>query len=172
MINYDLRKIKAICLDVDGVLSEEVIRADDDGRLLRSTNTKDGYAIHLAAKSGLLISIISGAYEQSIRLRYEAVGIKDIRLGCADKTIDMQHFLNEHGLKADEVLYMGDDIPDYRVMRMVGVPCCPADAASEIRDISLYVSHRKGGQGCVRDVLEQVLRAQGKWMADENAFGW
>jgi 3-deoxy-D-manno-octulosonate 8-phosphate phosphatase (KDO 8-P phosphatase) len=84
----------------------------------------------------------------------------------------MQTLLDKYGLKHDEVLYMGDDIPDYRVMQQIGLPCCPRDAAPEIRDISLYISHFDGGQGCVRDVTEQVLKAQGKWMADEKAFSW
>ena len=172
MINFDLTQIKALVFDVDGVLSAETIQTSDDGVLLRSVNTKDGYALRLAVTEGLHVAIITGAREQAIRRRYEGLGIFDVFLGSSVKTEVMQKFLDKYGLSADEVLYMGDDIPDYEVMRQVGLPCCPCDAAPEIRDISLYVSHRSGGQGCVRDVIEQVLKAQGKWMANKDAFSW
>lgn len=172
MINYDLTQIKALVFDVDGVLSSETIQTSDDGVLLRSVNTKDGYALRLAVTEGLHVAIITGAREQAIRRRYEGLGIFDVFLGSSVKTEVMQKFLGKYGLSADEVLYMGDDIPDYEVMRQVGLPCCPCDAAPEIRDISLYVSHRSGGQGCARDVIEQVLKAQGKWMANKDAFSW
>ena len=172
MINYDLTKIKALVFDVDGVLSSETITVDLDGELLRSTNVKDGYALHLAVKLGLHIAIITGAFEESIVNRYKGVGIEDIYLGSGLKKDVFQQFLEKYKLSTDEVLYMGDDIPDYEVMQQVGVPCCPRDAAPEIREISLYISHRDGGKGCVRDVIEQVLKAQGKWMADDRAFMW
>ena len=172
MINYDLTKIRALVFDVDGVLSQETIGATSGGELLRSTNTKDGYALRLASMSGLHVAIISGGNEESIRLRYERIGIKDIFLGSSVKTEKLKMLLEKYSLAADEVLYMGDDIPDYKVMKAVGLPCCPRDAAPEIREISVYVSHKDGGQGCVRDVTEQVLKAQGKWMADEKAFSW
>ncbi len=172
MINYDLRKIKALVFDVDGVLSMETIFTNTQGELLRSINTKDGYAIRLASMSGLHVAIISGGNEESIRLRYEKIGVEDIFLGSSVKTEKLGQLLEKYNLTADEVLYMGDDIPDYKVMKAVGLPCCPRDAAPEVRDISIYVSHKDGGQGCVRDVIEQVLKAQGKWMADEKAFSW
>ena len=172
MINYDLTQIKALVFDVDGVLSAETIQTGDDGVLMRSVNTKDGYALRLAMTEGLHVAIITGAYEEAIRRRYEGLGISDVFLGSSVKTEVMQKFLEKYGLSADEVLYMGDDIPDYEVMKQVGLPCCPADAAPEIRDISLYVSHRSGGMGCARDVIEQVLKAQSKWMANKEAFSW
>ena len=172
MINYDLIKIRALVFDVDGVLSQETIGATSQGELLRSTNTKDGYALRLASMSGLHVAIISGGNEESIRLRYGRIGVKDIFLGCSVKTEKLKMLLDKYDLTADEVLYMGDDIPDYKVMKAVGLPCCPRDAAPEIREISVYVSHKDGGRGCVRDVTEQVLKAQGKWMADEKAFSW
>ena len=172
MINYDLTKIKALVFDVDGVLSMETIQTDAQGTLLRSTNTKDGYALRLAAMSGLHVAIITGACEQSILMRYKAIGVEDVLLGSSVKTEKLKGLLVKYSLSPDEVLYMGDDIPDYMIMKQVGLPCCPRDAAPEIRDISLYVSHRDGGKGCVRDVLEQVLKARGKWMADEKAFSW
>ncbi|MBQ9171061.1 MAG: HAD-IIIA family hydrolase [Bacteroidaceae bacterium] len=172
MVNYDLKKIKALVFDVDGVLSMETIFTNTQGELLRSINTKDGYAIRLASMSGLHVAIISGGNEESIRLRYEKIGVEDIFLGSSVKTEKLGQLLEKYNLTADEVLYMGDDIPDYEVMKQVGLPCCPRDATPEVRDISIYVSHKDGGRGCVRDVIEQVLKAQGKWMADEKAFSW
>ncbi len=172
MINYDLTKIRALVFDVDGVLSAETIQMNDEGVLMRSLNTKDGYALRLAVNEGLHVAIITGAHEEAIRRRYEALCIEDVFLGSAVKTVALRRLLEKYELSADEVLYMGDDIPDYEVMRQVGLPCCPADAAPEIRDISTYVSHKDGGLGCVRDVVEQVLKAQGKWMASADAFSW
>ena len=170
MINYDLKKIKALVFDVDGVLSAETIQMNDEGVLMRSMNTKDGYALRLAVTQGLHVAIITGAREEAIRRRYEGLNIHDIFLGSSVKTDSLHQLLDKYNLTAEEVLYMGDDIPDYGVMKRVGLPCCPRDAAPEIREISLYVSHRDGGQGCARDVIEQVLKAQGKWMADAEAF--
>ena len=172
MINYDLTKIKALVFDVDGVLSAETIQMNDEGVLMRSVNTKDGYALRLAVTAGLHVAIITGAREEAIRRRYEGLRIHDVFLGSSVKTDNLKVLLEKYNLSADEVLYMGDDIPDYKIMQQVGLPCCPADAAPEIREISRYVSHRNGGSGCVRDVIEQVLKAQGKWMADADAFSW
>ena len=172
MINYDLKKIKALVFDVDGVLSSETIQTNDTGELLRSVNTKDGYALRLAVTEGLHVAIITGAREEAVRRRYERLHIPDIFLGSSVKTEKLKMLLAKYNLTADEVLYMGDDIPDYEVMKAVGLPCCPRDAAPEIRDISIYVSHKDGGRGCVRDVTEQVLKAQGKWMANADAFSW
>lgn len=172
MINYDLKKIKAVVFDVDGVLSCETILLHPSGEPMRSVNIKDGYAIQFAMKVGLLVAIITGGNTASVRKRCEGLGVKDIYMGASIKTKEYELFKSKYGLKDDEVLYMGDDIPDYEVMQRCGVPCCPADAAPEVKAVSLYISHRKGGYGCVRDVIEQVLRAQGKWMSDEKAFGW
>lgn len=172
MINYDLTKIKALVFDVDGVLSAETIQTNNEGVLMRSVNTKDGYALRLAVTEGLHVAIITGAREEAIRRRYNGLQIQDVFLGSSIKTEKLQLLLEKYNLTRDEVLYMGDDIPDYEVMKQVGLPCCPADAVPEIRDISLYVSHRCGGCGCVRDVVEQVLKAQGKWMANKDAFSW
>ncbi|MBO7119986.1 MAG: HAD hydrolase family protein [Bacteroidaceae bacterium] len=172
MINYDLTKIKALVFDVDGVLSASTINVDTNGDFLRTTNVKDGYALHLAAKQGLIVAIITGGGEESIALRYGRIGMEDIYLSSSNKTERLQMLLEKYNLAREEVLYMGDDIPDYNVMKQVGLPCCPRDAAPEIRDISLYISHLDGGKGCVRDVIEQVMKAQKKWMADEKAFCW
>jgi len=172
MIDYDLTKIRALVFDIDGVLSRQDILLSSTGELLRTVNVKDGYALQLAVKSGLTVAIITGGNTPSTRVRYEALGIKEIMEGQAIKIKAYADFTARNGLDDSEVLYMGDDIPDYEVMRLCGLPCCPADAASEIREISTYVSPVPGGYGCVRDVLEQVMRAQGKWMSDATAFGW
>jgi 3-deoxy-D-manno-octulosonate 8-phosphate phosphatase (KDO 8-P phosphatase) len=172
MINYDLNKIRAIIFDIDGVLSAETINLDADGVPLRTVNIKDGYAIQLAMKLGLRIAILTGARVDSVRVRYEGLGVEDIYIGCAVKIETYDRFLAKYGLSDDEVMYMGDDIPDLEVMRRAGCPVCPKDACPEIKDVSVYISDRKGGYGCGRDVIEQTLRAQGKWVMNAKAFGW
>ena len=172
MINYDLSKIKAIIFDIDGVLSAETINLSADGVPLRTVNIKDGYAIQLAVKHGLRIAILTGANVPSIRVRYEGLGVNDIYLGCAVKIATYEEFLRKYGLTDDEIMYMGDDIPDLEIMRRVGCPVCPKDACPEIKEVSVYVSQLKGVYGCGRDFIEQVLRAQYKWVMNAKAFGW
>jgi 3-deoxy-D-manno-octulosonate 8-phosphate phosphatase (KDO 8-P phosphatase) len=172
MINYDLTKIRAIIFDLDGVLSASTISLGVDGSPLRTVNIKDGYAIQLAMKMGLRIAILSGCKIEAVRHRYEGLGMEDIFLGAAVKIQIYEQFLQKYGLKDEEVMFMGDDIPDLEVMRRVGCPVCPADACPEIKSVSLYVSQQKGGYGCGRDVIEQTLKAQDKWLSDERAFGW
>lgn len=172
MINYDLMKIRAIIFDVDGVLSQETINLPADGVPNRTVNIKDGYAIQLAMKLGLRIVIMTGANVESIRVRYAGLGLEDIYMGCSVKIDTYEDFLRKYQLADGEVMYMGDDIPDLEVMRRVGCPVCPKDACSEVREASIYVSDRNGGQGCARDVIEQTLRAQGLWLKDRHAFGW
>ena len=172
MINYDLSKIRAIIFDLDGVLSASTISLGVDGSPLRTVNIKDGYAIQLAMKMGLRIAVLSGCTIEAVRHRYEGLGMEDIFLGAAVKIQIYEQFLQKYGLKDEEVMFMGDDIPDLEVMRRVGCPVCPADACPEIKSVSLYVSQQKGGYGCGRDVIEQTLKAQDKWLSDERAFGW
>lgn len=172
MINYDLSKIKTVVFDVDGVLSRQTITLSSTGEPLRTVNIKDGYAIQLAQKVGLRIAILTGGNTEAIRKRYAGLGVEDIFMGCAVKVKTYEEFLQKYGIKHEEVIYVGDDIPDYEVMRLCGCPCCPADACSDIKDISLYISSRNGGDGVGRDVVEQVLRAKGKWLSDAKAFGW
>lgn len=172
MINYDLKKIKALAFDVDGVLSRQTIVLHPSGEPMRTVNIKDGYAIQLAVKMGLHVAIITGGRSEAVRKRYEGLGVPDVYLGCAVKITTYDAFLEKYGLRDEEVLYMGDDIPDYEVLARCGCPCCPSDATPEIRSVSLYISHYAGGEGCGRDVIEQVLRAQHKWMSDRKAFGW
>lgn len=172
MINYELNKIKAVLFDVDGVLSRETITLSHEGEPLRTVNIKDGYAIQLAQKLGLRVGIITGGKTEAVRVRYANLGVEDIFMGCGVKIHVYRDFMGKYQLKDEEVIFVGDDIPDYEVMRACGCPCCPADACSDVKSISRYVSSRKGGEGVGRDVLEQVLRAQGKWLSDERAFGW
>ncbi len=172
MINYDLRKIRCIAFDVDGVLSAQTITLASDGEPLRTVNIKDGYAIQLAVKMGLHIAVITGGNTRAVRIRYEGLGVKDIFMGSAVKLTAYEALLAKHQLSDEEVMFMGDDIPDLEVMRRVGCPVCPSDACQEVREASIYVSNMPGGHGCARDVVEQVLRAQGLWMRDATAFGW
>lgn len=173
-INYDLKKIKALLFDVDGVLSANVIPMSIEGEPMRTVNIKDGYSIHLAAKQGLLLGIITGGKTEAVRKRFVSLGIstEDIYLGSSVKIHDYRDFCARHGLKDEEILYVGDDIPDLEVMRICGLPCCPKDAAAEVKAISRYISHIEGGYGCGRDIVEQVLKVKGLWMSDEKAFGW
>jgi 3-deoxy-D-manno-octulosonate 8-phosphate phosphatase (KDO 8-P phosphatase) len=166
-----LTRVKAFLFDVDGVLTDGSVTLMPDGEQVRIMNIKDGYALQLAAKKGYKIAIISGARSEMVRMRLNKLGIADVYLGIASKVDTYKEFLEIHELTADEILYMGDDIPDYEVMKRVGIPTCPKDSVQEIKDISLYVSHQKGGKGAVRDVIEQVMKVQGKWK-DHDGFVW
>ena len=170
-INYDLTRIKAFVFDVDGVLSREVIPLSPDGDPMRTVNIKDGYALQLAVKKGYHVAIITGAYTEAVRVRFSRLGITHIYLKSAIKIRDYQDFLSKTGVQPEEVMYAGDDIPDYEVMKLAGLPVAPADAAPEIKQIAKYISSRKGGEGVARDVIEQTIKAQGHWMGQE-AFGW
>lgn len=172
MIDYDLTRIKALFFDVDGVLSAETILLHPNGEPMRTVNIKDGYALQLAVKCGLHVAIITGGKTEAVRERYKGLGVQDICLGAAVKTKEYHELMQKYDLKPEEVLYMGDDIPDYEVMQRCGCPCAPVDAAPEIKALAVYISHLKGGYGCGRDVIEQVLKAQGLWLKDEKAFGW
>ena len=172
MINYDLKKIKALVFDVDGVLSRETISVATTGEPMRTANIKDGYALQLAVKCGLHVAIITGARNEAVKVRYKGLGINDIYTGASVKKECLEELMLMYELAPEEILYMGDDIPDYEVMQICGLPVCPADAAVEIKQLSKYISSVRGGEGCVRDVVEQVLRAQGKWMEEGLAYAW
>ena len=164
--NYkeSLAQISTFIFDVDGVLTDGSIQISTNGELLRTMDIKDGFAMKHAMEKGLTICVISGGKNEGVRHRLKGLGITDIYLGCPDKVGQMEEFFDIYDIKPEEVLYMGDDIPDLYPMKKVGLPCCPQDAAAEIKDISRYISHRKGGKGCVRDVIEQVMKVQGKWI--------
>lgn len=172
MINYDLKRIRAIFFDIDGVLSAETISLATDGEPLRTVNIKDGYAIQLAVKLGLRIGIITGAYTEAVRLRYERLGVEDVFTGCSVKIRTYEDLKRKYHLSDAEIMYVGDDIPDLEVLRKAGCPVCPRDACTEVKEACVYISDRNGGYGVGRDVIEQTLRAQGKWVMNEQAFGW
>lgn len=170
-INYDLTRIRGLAFDVDGVLSCDTIPLHPGGEPMRTVSVKDGYALQLAVKQGLRIAIITGGRTEAVRQRYAGLGIEDIYMGSSVKIHNYRDFRDRHGLCDDEILYMGDDIPDLEVMSVCGLPCCPRDAVADVKAVSAYISGYDGGRGCGRDVLEQVLKAQGKWMVGD-AFGW
>ncbi|MFH2143004.1 MAG: 3-deoxy-D-manno-octulosonate 8-phosphate phosphatase [Bacteroidota bacterium] len=172
MTNFkeDLKKVKAFAFDVDGVLSGNILLGNN-GEQVRTMNMKDGYAIQLAVKKGFPVAIITGAFCESIRTRFNNLGVKNIYIGSSDKKIDFIDFYTKNKIDPQNILYMGDDIPDFEIMKITGIPTCPCNAAEDIKNISKYISGIKGGDGCVRDVLEQVMRAQGKWF-DKDAFTW
>ena len=167
--DFDLSRIKAFAFDVDGVLSPDTIPLHPSGEPMRIVNIKDGYALQFAAKMGYPIAIITGGRTEAVRKRFEGLGLNHVYMGAAVKIEIFKKWLDECGLRPDEVMYMGDDIPDYEVMQIAGLPACPADAAPEIKQIARYISPFGGGQGCGRDIIEQILRTQGKWMSDKTA---
>lgn len=170
--NYNLSLIKAFVFDVDGVLSPSTVPVYSNGEPCRMMNVKDGYAIQLAMKLGYKVAIITGAKSDLIKVRYNALGVKDVFIGVENKITVYNQWVAENNLAQESVAYMGDDIPDYKVMQTAGFACCPTDAAIDIQRIARYISPYKGGEGCVRDVMEQTLRAQGAWMMDEHAYKW
>lgn len=173
MSNYksQLKKINTFIFDYDGVLTDGTVVLQTDGEALRTANVKDGYALQLAIKLGYNVAIITGGYSESMRKRFEGLNIQDFFMGISNKLEVLNSYLEKKGLKTEHVLYMGDDIPDFEAMKSVGIACCPADASPEIKGISHYISIKEGGRGCVRDILEQTMRVQGKWMT-KDGFTW
>lgn len=157
-----LKNVKAFVFDIDGVFSKQLYLTPEGG-FLRTMNVKDGFAVKLATELKYPIGIITGGKEISIVERFKALGLTDFYLNSHQKADDLKDFIYKYDLDPAEILYMGDDLPDYEPMQMVGVPTCPADAVEEIKQIAYYISDRKGGDACVRDVIEQVLRVQGNW---------
>ncbi|MDV7188374.1 HAD-IIIA family hydrolase [Lutibacter sp. TH_r2] len=164
-----LPKITTFMFDVDGVLTNGLVHISSTGELTRLMNTKDGYALKTALLAGYNICIISGGNNEGVRKRLENLGIKDIYLGAHAKIELFNDYIKKNNINPSEILYMGDDIPDYPVMKLAGLASCPKDAVAEIQEISNYISQKKGGMGCVRDVIEQVLKVQGKWDGQYNA---
>jgi 3-deoxy-D-manno-octulosonate 8-phosphate phosphatase (KDO 8-P phosphatase) len=173
MTNFkeDLVRVKAFVFDIDGVLSLQTIGLNAFGVPNRTINLRDGYALQLAVKKGYYIGVISGCSSKEYLKRLRLLGIKDIYLNSRSKIEHFRHFLRKHDLNKSDVLFMGDDIPDFEVMKEAGIAVCPVDADSEIKQVSAYISDRKGGEGCVRDVIEQVMRLHDKWMGND-AFDW
>lgn len=163
--------VKAFVFDVDGVFTNGSVLLHPSGAFIRMMNIKDGYAVQHAVKMGFAVGIITGGRSRMVKKRFAYLGVKDIYMGSSSKKEAFEDFLNKHGLKPGDALYMGDDLPDYEVMKMAGLPVCPADAAEEIKQLSMYISPVRGGEGCVRDVIEQVMKIHGRWMND-FAFVW
>ena len=161
--------ISTFIFDVDGVLTDGTIQVLENGDMIRNMNIKDGYALKTAVDAGYKVCIISGGSSEGVRIRLKRLGLTDVYLGAHNKIHQFEEIISKYQLKTDEILYMGDDIPDYPVMKLVGLACSPKDAAPEIQSISHYISQKKGGKGCARDVIEQVLKVQGKWGGEFNA---
>lgn len=159
----DIARVRAIVLDVDGVLTDGGIIVTPDGDFVRKYHAKDGYALSLAMKKGYTVAIITGGRGQSMKVRFDMLGIEHVYMSCFEKLKALKELCDILKLSPEEILYMGDDIPDIEPMMHVGMPVCPADAATEVVNVSRYVSQFRGGEGCVRDVIEQVLRARGDW---------
>lgn len=159
----DVARVEAVVFDVDGVLTDGSITPTPDGDFIRRYYAKDGYAMAYALREGLKICIISGGRGKMLENRMRLLGVTRMYLDCMDKEQAMGEFFKDYDINPENVIYMGDDIPDLECMRMVGIPVCPADAAMEVIEASRYVSEYDGGRGAARDILEQVLRAQGRW---------
>ena len=158
-----LNDITTFIFDVDGVLTDSSVHISDTGEMLRIMNIRDGYAMKAALESGYNVCIISGGKNEGVRIRLRNLGIHDIHLGSSNKVETFKEYIDLYGIKPENVLYMGDDIPDYHVMKLVGLATCPQDAVAEIKAISNYISHKNGGKGAVREIIEQVMKVQGKW---------
>jgi 3-deoxy-D-manno-octulosonate 8-phosphate phosphatase (KDO 8-P phosphatase) len=160
------KSIKTFVFDVDGVLTDGTLLILSDGQMARQMNIKDGYALQLAVKKGYRVVIISGGTSDAVQERLKRLGVKDCFLKIDNKQEKLLEYISQHQLNRDEILFMGDDIPDYVPMQLTGLPCCPADAVAEIKQISLYISPVAGGKGCARDVIEKVLKLNGHWDVD------
>jgi len=160
------KKISCFAFDVDGVLTDGSLLVLDDGQMVRRMNIKDGYALQLAVKKGYKLLIISGGMSEAVRSRLNKLGIEDVFLKVDNKLATLEAYRKDKKLELHEILFMGDDIPDYEVMKQVGIASCPSDAAPEIKSISQYISIYKGGEGCARDVIEKVMKVRGDWSID------
>lgn len=162
------KTVKTFVFDVDGVLTDGTLLILEDGQMARRMNIKDGYALQLAIKKGYRVVIISGGTSEAVKERLARLGVKDCFVKIDDKKAKLIEYVAQHKLVWEEILFMGDDIPDYIPMQLTGLPCCPADAAPEIKRICRYISPVEGGRGCARDVIEKVLKLNGHWDLDTN----
>lgn len=165
----ELKNITTFIFDVDGVLTDGTIQVTTSGEMYRTMHTKDGYALKTAVDKGYNICIISGGSNEGVRLRLAGLGIEDIHLGAHNKIEAFEAYLQKKQITKEQVLYMGDDLPDLPVMQLVGLATCPQDAVNEIKSMAHYVSHKAGGKGAVRDVIEQVLKVNNDWQGNHNA---
>ena len=160
------KPIKTFVFDVDGVLTDSNLLILANGQMARQMNIKDGYALQLAIKKGYRVVVISGGTSEAVKERLNRLGVTDVFLPVENKKEKLLEYAELHQLKWEEVLFMGDDMPDFVSMQLTGLPCCPADAVPEIKQISKYISPVEGGQGCARDVIEKVLKLNGHWDTD------
>ena len=158
-----MNNITTFIFDVDGVLTDGTVHVSQTGEMLREMNIKDGFAMKAALETGYNVCIISGGSNDGVRIRLRNLGITDIHLGSPDKVATFKEYVELYNIKPEQVLYMGDDIPDYHVMQLVGLPTCPQDSSPEIKTISKYISHKNGGKGAAREVIEQVMKVHEKW---------
>ena len=159
----DIARVRVIVLDVDGVMTDGGIIVTPEGEFIRKFHAKDGYALSYAMKRGYHVAIITGGRGRSLTVRFEMLGVEHVYTNCFHKIDALHELMQKLDVQAEEILYMGDYIPDIEPMLHVGMPVCPADAATEVVEVSRYVSQFKGGEWCVRDVVEQVMRARGDW---------
>jgi len=159
-------RITTFVFDVDGVLTDGTLFVFDNGEQVRRMSIKDGYALQLAVKKGYRVAVFSGGNSEAVVNRLGKLGITDVFMNVKDKKSGVQNYLQQHGLTWKEVLFMGDDIPDYPVMREAALPCAPRDAVPEIKQLAKYISSFRGGKGCVRDVIEKVLKLKDDWELD------
>ena len=173
MSNYKalLKKVTTFMFDYDGVMTDGKVILQHNDPPLRTANVRDGYVLQLAVKLGYNVVVISGGFSKSMENRFDTLNIRDAFTGVKNKVEVFEKYVREKNIDKQQVIYMGDDIPDIPVMKKVGIPVCPADAAEEVKAVSIYISDKKGGEGCVRDIIEQVMKVQGKWMTPE-AFTW
>jgi len=158
-----MNDITTFIFDIDGVLTDGSVFVTNEGEILRTMNIRDGYALKAAVENGYHVCVISGGSNEGVRVRLRNLGITDIHLGSPDKVETYKEYIELYNIKPEQVLYMGDDIPDYHVMKLVGLPTCPQDASPEIKAISKYISHKNGGKGAAREIIEQVMKVQDKW---------
>jgi 3-deoxy-D-manno-octulosonate 8-phosphate phosphatase (KDO 8-P phosphatase) len=166
-----LKEITTFIFDVDGVLTDGSVFVTENGEQSRAFNIKDGYALQLAVKCGYNVCVVSGSRSKSTLYRLNSLGVKDVYMGIHTKIEKVKIYFEERSISPENVMYMGDDIPELEVMKLVGLPVCPADAVEEIKAVSKYVSPCNGGKGCARDVIEKVLKIQGKWLK-QDAYSW
>lgn len=167
MILSKFKDIEAVVLDVDGVLTDASVLVNEAGEHLRTFNIRDGYAMQQAILSGIHIWVISKGNSIGVEKRLRSLGLTEVLIGVLDKKPLMLGLLEKYRVSAENVLYMGDDIPDLSCLQLVGLPTCPADAVEEVKSVVKYISPKNGGKGAVRDVLEKVLKLKGKWHTDD-----
>lgn len=167
-LHPELKRIRAFVFDMDGVLTDGTVLVQGDGQWIRRMHIRDGYALQLAVKQGYRIAVISGSDAPPVTERLTVLGVHDVFMKSRDKRIALAEFITRHDLSHDEVMFMGDDVPDIHAMKLCGIAACPADAATDVAGISDLVTKAKGGEGCVREVIEHVLRLQGRWLDDDH----